>query len=197
MGTAADLVAKREHVLLAFDGPLCSVFPAGSDIADRLRLYLGRGLPAEVAGTRDPLLVLAHAHAHSDTAGRLIELELRKHELAAVRTAVETPGALDVVRTLALRGHRVTVVSANSADAVGAYLAEHEVGRYVHEISARHGVEPTPLPPDPYLLLQALGLLDTTPDRTCLVAGSAADLQAAAAVGIPAIEWPATLALLA
>lgn len=192
MGTVADLVAEREHVLFTFDGPVCSVFPYGSDVADRLRRYLGR-LPPAVATTTDPFRVLSWARAHSDTAGRLIELELRKHELTAVRSAVETPGVLDLVRTLALWGHTVTVVSNTSSDAVTTYLAGHEVGRYVREVSARHSVELTPLTPHPYLLLQALGLLDTTTDRTCLIAAGPADLQAAAAIGMPAVEWPVAL----
>jgi beta-phosphoglucomutase-like phosphatase (HAD superfamily) len=193
VGTVADLVAEREHVLFTFDGPVCSVFPYGSDVADRLRMYLGHGLPPAVATTTDPFRVLSWARAHSDTAGRLIELELRKHELTAVGSAVETPGVLDLVHTLALWGHTVTVVSNTSSDAVTAYLAGHEVGRYVREVSARHSVELTPLTPHPYLLLQALGLLDTTTDRTCLIAAGPADLQAAAAIGMPAVEWPVAL----
>jgi phosphoglycolate phosphatase-like HAD superfamily hydrolase len=185
----ASLLAEREHVLLMFNGPVCSVFAGVGDrvVADRLRAYLDPHLPDGVAA--DPFEVLTWARTRSDTTGRLVELELRKQELAAVATAVETPGALDLVRDLALRGHKVTVVSNHSADAVVTYLAGHELGRYVYEISARHSVETTPLTPDPYLLTQAILLLDTTPDRACLVAGSVADVQAAQAAGLPAIAY--------
>jgi beta-phosphoglucomutase-like phosphatase (HAD superfamily) len=185
----ASLLAEREHVLLMFNGPVCSVYAGVPDrvIAGRLRAYLGPDLPDAVANTANPFEVLVWARTRSETAGRLVELELRKQELAAVRTAVATPGALDLVRDLALRGHTVTVVSNHSIDAVGAYLAGSEIGRFVYEISARHSVETTPLMPDPYLLTQAVLLLDTTPDRACVVAGSAVDVQAATAAGLPVV----------
>ncbi|HKN98093.1 MAG TPA: HAD family hydrolase [Pseudonocardiaceae bacterium] len=191
MASPTSLLAEREHVLLTFDGPVCSVYAGVGErvVADRLRAYLGPHLPETVATTADPFEVLAWARTLSATAGRLVELELRKQELAAMATAVQTPGVLDLVRDLALRGHTVTVVSNHSMDAVGAYLAGREIGRYVYEISARHSEEPTPLMPDPYLLTQAVLLLDTTPDRACLVAGSVMDVQAASAAGLPAIEY--------
>jgi phosphoglycolate phosphatase-like HAD superfamily hydrolase len=182
-------LAEREHVLLMFDGPLCSVYAGGGAgvVANRLRAYLGPRLPDAIATTDNPFDVLAWARTRSETTGQLVELELREQELAAVPTATDTPGALDLVRELALRGHTVTVVSNHSIDAVVAYLSGREVGRYVHEISARHSVEITPLTPDPFLLTQAVLLLDTTPDRACLVCGSAADEQAARAAGLPAV----------
>lgn len=188
---AADLVADREHVLLDFDGPVCAVFPSETVgvVADRLRTFLGRDLPAPIAASKDPFVLLRSAWLVSETAGRLIELELRKLELAAMRTAIETPGVLDVVKTLVLRGHTVTVVSDISSDAVGLYLALHEIGRYVHEISGRHDFEQTPLPPDPFLVTQALHLLHTTPNRCCLIGDSAAAIQAAAAARVPAIAY--------
>src|SRR5690242_16719897 len=99
-------------------------------VADRLRTYLGHDLPAHIAASQDPFVVLRCAWSVSGTAGRLIEVELRKQELAAMPMAVATPGTLDVVKTLALCGHTVTLVSDISADAVGAYLASHEIGRY-------------------------------------------------------------------
>lgn len=187
MGSAADLVADREHVLLCFDGPVCVVFPPPADgvVAQRLRTFVSHGIPT----THDPFVVLRSAWTMSDTTGRLIELELRKHELAAVGTAPETPGTLDVVKTLALRGHTVTIVSDTSADAVVAYLARHELGRYVHEISARHSEEPTPLLPDPFLVTQAVHLLHTTPDRCCLIGDTVDVVTAARAAQVPVVVY--------
>lgn len=191
MASPASLFAEREHVLLMFNGPLCSVYAGVGErvVADRLRAYLGPHLPDAVAATDNPFDVLVWARTQSETAGQLVELELRKQELAAVATAAETPGALDLVRELALRGHKLSVVSNHSVDAVVAYLAGSELGRYVYEISARHSVESTPLTPDPFLLTQAVLLLDTKPERACLVAGSVADVQAASAAGLPAIAY--------
>jgi beta-phosphoglucomutase-like phosphatase (HAD superfamily) len=189
VASPASLLAEREHVLLMFNGPLCSVYAGvgAGVVANRLRAYLGPHVPDDIATTDNPFDVLAWARTRCETTGRLVELELRKQELAAVLTATDTPGALDLVRELALRGHKVTVVSNHSVDAVVTYLAGHELGRYVYEISARHSVEITPLTPDPFLLTQAVLLVDTTPERACLVAGSVVDVQAARAAGLPAI----------
>lgn len=178
-------------MLLGFDGPVCRVFPApaGTVVADRLRAYLGAGVPKDVAATSDPLVVLRCAWLVSETAGRVMELELRQLELAAIGTAIETPGTLELVKTLALRGHTVTMISDYSADAVGAYLAKHEIGKYVHEVSARHSVEPTPLMPDPFLVTQAVYLLRATPSRCCLIGGSADVIQAGHAARVPVIGY--------
>jgi beta-phosphoglucomutase-like phosphatase (HAD superfamily) len=187
--TAADLVADREHVLLDFDGPVCEVYPpnAARAVAQRLRAYLGRDLPAHIAASQDPLVLLRCAWLVSETAGQLIELELRTQELLAIRRATETPGTLDMVKTLVLRGHTVTIVSDISSDAVGAYLSRHEIGKYIHEISARHSFEQTPLMPDPFLINQAVYLLHATPNRCCLIGDSTTTVQAAHAADVPAI----------
>lgn len=189
---AAELVADREHVLLCFNGPVCAVFPPplDSEVAQRLRTFASHGIPR----TNDPFVVLRSAWTVSDTTGRLIELELRKHELAAVATAVETPGTLDVVKTLALRGHTVTIISDNSADSVGAYLAKHEIGQYVHEISARHSEEPTPLLPDPFLITQAVHLLHTTPNRCCLIGDTVSAVKGARVARVPVVAYAADAA---
>lgn len=191
MTIAAELLADREHVLFDFDGPVCALFAGVTDraVADRLRVFLGADLPADVATTHDPFAVLRYARTRSDTTRQVVERELRRQELAAVETATETPGIRDTLRGLAVTGHILTIVSNNATDAVRAYLARHEFGRHVSEISGRHSDEPTPLKPDPFLVRQAMWFLDTTPDRCCLIGDSVADIEAAHALGVPVVAY--------
>lgn len=191
MTIAADLLADREHVLFDFDGPVCALFAGVTDrvVADRLRVYLGPNVPTAVKDADDPFEVLRYARTRSDTTRQVVERELRRQELAAVASATETPGIADVLRALAITGHVSTIVSNNATDAVRAYLARHEFGRHVAEISGRHSDEPTPLKPDPFLVRQAMWFLDTTADRCCMVGDSVADIEAGHALGVPVVAY--------
>jgi phosphoglycolate phosphatase-like HAD superfamily hydrolase len=186
-GAAADLLTDREHVLLAFTGAICEI--TDLDVTDRLRAYLQPELPVALAITRNPFDVLRYARQQSGTTAVLVERELRSRELAAVTTATATPGALETVRALAIAGHTITIVSNISADAVRAYLARHELGQYVFEVSARNTEDPTPLKPDPFLLRQAMRVLGTTPGRCCMVGSSVDDIRAAQAADVPVIAY--------
>jgi phosphoglycolate phosphatase-like HAD superfamily hydrolase len=185
--TAADLLADREHVLLAFDGAVCDI--TDLDAADRLRAYLQAELPTALAATRNPYDVLRYARMLSGTTAVLVERELRALELAAVTTAKPTPGALETVRALAIAGHTITIVGNTSADAVRAYLTRHELGRYVFEVSARNTEDSTPLEPDPFLLRQAMRVLGTTPSRCCMIGSSVDDIKAAQAARVPVVAY--------
>ena len=189
--SVAGLLADRQHVLVGFDGPVCSVFSprARRAAADRLRVWLGTDLSPELLAADDPFTVLRHGRSRHGTTAYLMDREFRIQELAAVATATATPGALDAVRALTVSGHTVTVVANNSFDAVSTYLAHHEIGRHVHEVSARHTEQLTPLAPDPFLLDQAMKALDTTADGCCVVGESIDDIEAARAAGIPMIAY--------
>jgi phosphoglycolate phosphatase-like HAD superfamily hydrolase len=191
MNTAAELLADREHVLFDFDGSVCALFAGITNgvVAARLRVFLGADLPAEIAATDDPFDVLRYAGTCSSTTRQLVERELRRQELAAVETAVETPGIRDVLQSLAITGHILTIVTNNAADAVGKYLARQGFGRRVAEVSGRHSEEPTPLKPDPFLVRQAMWFLDTTPDRCCMIGDSVTDIQAGHALGVPVVAY--------
>ncbi|HEY0805278.1 MAG TPA: HAD hydrolase-like protein [Pseudonocardiaceae bacterium] len=191
MNIAAELLADREHVLFDFDGSVCALFGGTSDgvVASRLRVFLGADLPAEIAATDDPFDVLRYARTCSTTTRQLVERELRHQELAAIDTATETPGIRDVLQSLTITGHILTIVTNNAADAVGAYLGRHEFGRHVAEVSGRHSEEWTPLKPDPFLVRQAMWFLDTTPDRCCMIGDSVTDIQAGHALGVPVIAY--------
>jgi hypothetical protein len=64
------IVSRTRHLLLDFDGPICSIFaglPAAT-IADRLRKLLGdqAQLPSQIAHTEDPFEVFAYAATISE-----------------------------------------------------------------------------------------------------------------------------------
>lgn len=189
--TPAEILADREHVLLDFDGPVCAVFSGISDqeVADHLRSLLHGDLPADIASSRDPFDLLRYVRALPGSVGQVIEREFLEQELAAVAIAVETPGALEAVRALSVSGHTITIVSNNSTAAVRAYLSRHELGQYIHEVSARHPEQQTPLKPDPFLLRQAMLQLGTSPAACCMIGDSIADIEAAHALEVPVIAY--------
>jgi phosphoglycolate phosphatase len=89
------IVSRTRHLLLDFDGPICSIFaglPAAT-VADRLRKLLGdhAQLPDEIARTADPLEVSAYAAAVSQNLAERVETVMTDQELAAVATAAPTP----------------------------------------------------------------------------------------------------------
>jgi HAD superfamily hydrolase (TIGR01662 family) len=178
-------------MLLDFDGPVCSVFAGISDraVADHLRSFIKRAIPADVANSSDPFDVLQYARSLNGSTARLIESEFRNQEVAAVAVARETNGTLDAVKTIHTLGYTITIVSNNSVDAVNSYLHNHELGLYVTSVSARNSELQSPLKPDPFLILQAIRSLDTTPSLCFMVGDSVADIDAAHAAGVPVIAF--------
>ena len=123
------IVSRTRHLLLDFDGPICSVFAGlpAHIIADRLRKLLGdhTQLPAGIARTPDPIEVFTYAATISTDLAARVEAEMTGQELAAVATAAPTPYVHDVVTACQNSGRSVSIVSNNSARAVHAYLTRH------------------------------------------------------------------------
>lgn len=184
------LLAEKEHVLLGFDGVICTVFDrrGAREVADRLRLMTGPRLPDDVATTGDPFDVLRFAIGHGETMARTVELELRRWELAAVTRHGPRPGVTAALRGLRTAGHTVTIVSNTSMDAIGVHLVKHSLARYVDEISGRNSGELTRLKPDPFLVRQAVLALSAKADRCVMVVAKLADAQAARAAGIDVVD---------
>jgi len=187
---AAELVASKPNVLLDFDGPICSVFGGvGADTAARQlrdRLGLSEQHSAEV---RDPFEILRYAAAEGQREAIEAERELTKLEVEAVATATPTPGAAELLRCLAGRGHRMAIVSNNSVAAVRAYLENHGLAGLVNEVSARTDADPTRLKPGPYLLHQAFEQLGVRPERCVMIGDSFADIQAAQVANVEIIAY--------
>lgn len=184
------LIAEKEHVLLGFDGVICSVFDrrAAREVADHLRFLTGPRLPEDVAASGDPFDVLRYALGHGQTMAETVELELRRWELAALRQTAPWPDVVAALRGLRQAGHTVTIVSNTSMDAVDAHLGRHGLARYVDEVIGRNSGELTPLKPDPFLVRQAVMSLSVRAETCVMVVTKSRDAQAARAAGIEVVD---------
>ena len=87
-----EIISRSRHILLDFDGPVCSIF-AGTPaplIAAQLRRKLqaaGITLPPEAEAENDPLEVFRTAAQLSDSVAELAQAELARLETLAVTTS--------------------------------------------------------------------------------------------------------------
>lgn len=186
------LLAERDHVLLGFDGPVCTMFggpPSARDIADRLKVLLGRGLPPDVADSGDPFDILRYAVSCGPATAKVVETQLTRLELEAVAAAVETEGLAPALAVLHDRGFTITVVSNHSTEAVKAFLVVHELTRYVRRASARVQPDPERFMPNPFLIENAMRALGASPGSCFAVLGSATDIEAAHAAQVPIVGY--------
>lgn len=187
---AAELLASKPNVLLDFDGPVCSVFGGvGADnVARQLRGRLGLS-EQHSADLRDPFDILRYAATEGDREAVEAERELTSLEVEAVASATSTPGAAELLQTLAQRHQRVVIVSNNSTAAVRAYLDLQGLSSLIYDISARTDSDPTLLKPSPHLLQQAIDRLDTTPQQCVMIGDSLADIEAAQTARIAIVAY--------
>ncbi|MDT7724754.1 MAG: hypothetical protein QOI21_1330 [Actinomycetota bacterium] len=182
------VLARTSHVLLDFDGPVCSVFSnfTPGAVAKELRARLCLN---EATESNEPFDVLEYVAHHEPSAAVEAEAELARLETKAVATAAPTPGALDVLRHFADIGRPIVVVSNNSAAAIHAYIDQHALARYIAGVSARTAPAPDLLKPNPHLLLRAIELLGTTPVSCLMIGDSETDIAAARAAGTPVVAY--------
>lgn len=190
--TLAQLLAERPCVLLDFDGPVCAVFggamsapEAARELAGDLR---GRGvrLPEQAGETGDPFDVLRAAQAEDV---EVVETALRQVEVRAIATAPITPGLRETLAALQGSGHSVTIVSNNSAAAVGAFMAAHGLGGYVTGIVGRTAPDPALLKPHPHLVHAAIRDRGTDAASCVLIGDSTTDVEAAQRAGTAVIAY--------
>jgi beta-phosphoglucomutase-like phosphatase (HAD superfamily) len=188
MTTVKDLIKDRDHLLVGFDGVLCAVAHNDKVIADRLKILVGYGMPAEVAACGDPFEVLRYAATCGAATASAVERQLRRLELPTVAHVPMIRGAGKAMQRLANTGITLTAVSSLAADVVRSYFALHDLGEFINRIAARTSAD-SPLPPDPHLVRQAMQSRGAGPDQCVMIAGTAADVQAATAAGIPVIAF--------
>src|SRR6266508_3603347 len=182
MSDLSRITGRTRHLLLDFDGPICSVFagtPAGA-VADQLRDLLqteGVTVPENAVGDQDPLGVLRHSTELGPEWVRRIEAALREAEVAAVRTATPTPQAREVMQACRRSSRPVAVVSNNSRAAVDAYLGAYGLAEYVDVIAARTEPDPGLMKPSPHLIAQAVRELEAELGESTLVGDSVTDIQ--------------------
>jgi phosphoglycolate phosphatase len=187
------IVSRTRHLLLDFDGPICSIFaglPAAT-VADRLRKLFGdqTQLPNEIARTPDPIEVFAYAATISDDLAARVETEMTHQELAAVATAAPTPYVHEVVTACQNSGRSIAIVSNNSAVAVHSYLARHGLDDRISLVVARTNHDPALLKPSPHLIVQAVQTLNAVPGECTLVGDSVTDLQASRLASVQSIGY--------
>jgi len=187
------ILARTRHLLLDFDGPICSIFadlPAAT-VADRLRKLFGdhAELPDEITRSADPLEVFAYAATVSMDLAAKVETEMTDLELAAVAMAAPTPYVHEVVTACQNSGRSVAVVSNNSAAAVHAYLTQHGLDDRISLVVARTNHDPALLKPSPHLITQAVDALDAEPGECTLVGDSVTDIQGARLASVQSIGY--------
>jgi beta-phosphoglucomutase-like phosphatase (HAD superfamily) len=189
-----QIIASTYHLLLDFDGPVCSVF-AGTpapQVAKQLRGSLtaaGFALPDDAEDQNDPLEVFrAVAHAN-DQAGILAHHILTALEVRAVKTAQPARGSADLIITAYRTGRTVTIVSNNSGAAISAYLDDHGLSDYIKAVVARDDHDPERMKPSPYRVREAVGMLGGEPAECAFVGDSISDVMAGHLAGVLVIAY--------
>ncbi len=186
------ILAPVRHVLLDFDGPVCSVFASipASDIARDLRGELwGEKTPDWAKSESDPLALLHRIdEERPDLVPQADDLLMRLEEKAAVG-ARPTPGSVAFLKACAAGGRSVWLVSNNARSAMTGYLAAHGLDRYVADQFGRIAGKPSSMKPSPQLLYAAMRAAGADA-RECVFVGDAVrDVQAADAAGMVAIGY--------
>jgi phosphoglycolate phosphatase len=191
------VLARTCHLVMDFDGPVCSLF-AGTPtapIAARLRAILTRervGLPPAIRDTGNWFEIFAFAAVAGPALASHVESELTALEAAAAQTAAPTPGLADVLSACHQSGRQVAIVSNNSASAVRMYLDTHQLTGQIGAVAARTGHDPALLKPSSYLIKQAASDLGTVPSACALIGDSRSDIAAARSARASSIGYAET-----
>jgi beta-phosphoglucomutase-like phosphatase (HAD superfamily) len=189
-----QIITGTRHLLLDFDGPVCSVF-AGTPapfVAKQLRDSLtaaGVILPVDAQDQDDPLEVFRAVAPVGDAAAVLAQHVLTALEVRAVKTARPTKGSADLIITAYRTGRTVTIVSNNSGAAIIAYLGDHQLTDYVRAVVARDDHDPERMKPSPYRVREAVGMLGGDGGECAFVGDSPSDVLAGHLAGVPVIGY--------
>ena len=185
-------IGRVRYLLLDFDGPVCSVFAGfpAPDIARALREYLRDEAPDEwMAGIDDPHEILrGSAELGSDIAART-DQELTRLEVEAVKTAVATPYAADLIDRAKAGNAKVAIVSNNARTAVVSYLLANGLLASIDHVSARSSPDPALMKPNPHLVINAVSALHAARDSSALVGDQVSDVIAAHRAGVRAVGY--------
>jgi HAD superfamily hydrolase (TIGR01509 family) len=193
--SVAAILARTDVLVLDFDGPVCSIFSGLADHVAAARLCavldtLGVALDTNVASANDPLEVLSFAGTCPDpTVVIAVEQELVNAEIEAASLAEPTPYADEIIRTASANGRRVAILSNNSADAISAYLARHELTNAVELTVGRPFGQPELMKPHPYPASDLLAKLAVAGPKCVLVGDSITDIEAAQGAGMASIGY--------
>jgi HAD superfamily hydrolase (TIGR01509 family) len=187
------IISRTRHLLLDFDGPVCSVFAGmpAAQVAEQLRHALnaaGFALPSGAERESDPLEVFRTEATIGPEAAATAQQLLTTFETRAVATARPTPGAADLIITAYRTGRTVTIVSNNSTAAITRYLADHRLSEYIRAVLGRDD-DPALMKPSPYRVREAVGSLGADPHECAFVGDSPTDVLAGKLAGVRVIGY--------
>lgn len=169
--------------LIDFDGPICSVFD-GYPAADAARELASGVTPPLASATNDPLEVLRTV---SSGQVETVDTKLCDIELRAVETSMPNPEFPELLRVIGDRPW--AVVSNNSAGAVRAYLERRQPESVGIPVFGRPFARPDLMKPNPFLLLEALKVLEVPAAVTQFIGDSVSDIEAGHLAGIHTIGY--------
>ncbi|MFF1545266.1 HAD family hydrolase [Streptomyces sp. NPDC058291] len=193
-----ELIRGVRVVLWDFDGPICRLFAGHSaeTVADGLVSWLeGRGLHHLLTETEreslDPHVVLRAVDRLRPGSDLVAELEerLTQEELRATATAMPTPYADPLIRTVTALGLRLAITTNNSPRVVTTYLATRGLTScfaphiYGRTQELRH------LKPHPHCLNLALRATGSAPGAALMIGDTPSDFLAAREAGVPFLGY--------
>ncbi|MFI9766869.1 HAD family hydrolase [Streptomyces sp. NPDC052415] len=187
------LIRNARVVLWDFDGPICRLFAryTAERVATDLVGWLeGRGLhdllTAAERDALDPHVVLRavdRRHPGSDLVAEL-EDRLTAEELKATSSAMPTPYADPLIRTLTAVGSRLAIATNNSPRVVRAYLESRDLTRCFTPHIYGRTQQLNHLKPDPDCLNRALRAMGAVPASALMIGDAPTDYFAARAAGV-------------
>ncbi|WAU78369.1 HAD-IA family hydrolase (plasmid) [Streptomyces sp. Qhu-G9] len=186
------LISPVRYVLWDLDGPMCQLFaghPAGK-VAHELVASIEEGRQPELLTMEERLLKDPHAmlvgisrrHPGSRQVAKW-EDWLTEQELLAVRRALPTPHASDLIKAWSDQGARFALVTNNSARAATAYLSSQGVASHFPHVYGRTR-DLSLMKPHPHSLLQALNAMRAAPFETLMLGDAPTDYAAAQAADV-------------
>lgn len=190
----SDVLRPVKHVLVDFDGPVCSVFAGlpAAEVAERLRTALltnGEEVPASCEAETDPLALLRHLSIERPDLAAATDTALTRLEEEAVQLARPTLGGESVLRACATSGRTVWLVSNNASSAIQAYLNLHGLSDQVTGVFGRVPGDPSSMKPSPRLLLDAMDAATARPAECIFIGDAVRDVEAGDAAGVATIGY--------
>ncbi|MBY8877524.1 HAD family hydrolase [Actinacidiphila acidipaludis] len=188
----ASILAPVRHVLLDFDGPVCSVFAGfpAADVARRLADLLAGpdGLPPG-HGLMDPLAMLRHIADVRPDLVPMADDALARLEVEAVAQARPTEGSVEFLEACAASDRQVWLVSNNATAAMDRYIETYQLKALVAGCFGRVPGRPKSMKPSPELLLAAMRVAHAEPAECIFIGDAIRDVQAAKAAGVLTIGY--------
>ncbi|MEU1731356.1 HAD-IA family hydrolase [Streptosporangium sp. NPDC020145] len=190
----AEVLRPVKHVLIDFDGPICSVFAGlpAPEVAQRLRAALlsYRERPSTSwESETDPLALLRRISTERPDLVGIADAALTRLEEEAIQLACPTLGGEAVLRACGDSGRTAWMVSNNASSAIRAYLNAHGLSSQVAGVFGRVPGDPASMKPSPRLLLDAMNAAGSAPAECVFIGDAVRDVEAGNAAGVPTIGY--------